>query len=44
MLLEDGRLVNRPPSDAERDKFGHGPRVKHVLDIGALGMTRRTAD
>jgi hypothetical protein len=39
VLLEEGRLVNRPPSDEERDKFGHGPRVTHVLDVGALGMT-----
>jgi hypothetical protein len=38
-LLADGRLVNRPPSDAERDTFGHGRHVKHVLDIGALGAT-----
>jgi hypothetical protein len=38
-LLADGRLVNRPPSDAERNTFGHGRHVKHVLDIGALGTT-----
>ncbi len=38
-FLAEGQLVNRPPSDEERDKFGHGPRVTHVLDVGALGMT-----
>ncbi len=32
-LIADGRLINRPPSDQERDTFGHGPRVKHVLDV-----------
>jgi hypothetical protein len=35
MQLAAGRLVNRPPTDEEREKFGHGPRVTHVLDLGA---------
>jgi hypothetical protein len=39
VLLAEGQLVNRPPSNEEREKFGHGPRVTHVLDVGALGMT-----
>jgi hypothetical protein len=32
-LILEGRLVNRAPTDRERDKFDHGPRVKHVLDV-----------
>jgi hypothetical protein len=32
--LASGRLVNRPPTEKERDQFGHGPRVTHVLDVG----------
>jgi len=35
MLLAAGRLFNRPPTDEEREKFDHGPRVTHVLDLGA---------
>jgi hypothetical protein len=38
-LIVEGQLVNRPPSDEERKKFGHGPRVTHVLDFGALSAT-----
>ncbi|OOZ75388.1 hypothetical protein BOW50_11930 [Solemya velum gill symbiont] len=34
-MLSDGRLVARTPTDAECNKFGHGPRVTHVLDLGA---------
>jgi hypothetical protein len=34
-LLATRRLVNRPPTDEERQRFGHGPRVTHVLDLGA---------
>jgi hypothetical protein len=34
-LIADGRLVNRAPTDQERDAFDLGPRVKHVLDVGA---------
>jgi hypothetical protein len=32
-LLSDGRLINRPPTAAEKTKYGHGPQVQHVLDI-----------
>ncbi len=35
MQLSAGRLVNRPPTEEEREQFGHGPRVTHVLDLGA---------
>jgi hypothetical protein len=35
MLLSAGRLVNRPPTEEERQRFGHGPRVTHVLDLRA---------
>jgi hypothetical protein len=34
MLIWDGRLVNRAPSDLERERFDLHPRVKHVLDVG----------
>jgi len=33
-LLAEGRLINRAPTDDERKSFGHGPRVKQVLDVG----------
>jgi hypothetical protein len=39
MLIAEGQLVSRPPTEEERDKFGNGPRVTHVLDVGAPGMT-----
>lgn len=35
MLLSDGRLVTRPPTDEERKKYGLGHHVKQVLDVGA---------
>jgi hypothetical protein len=39
LLVAERQLVNRPPTDQERETFGHGPRVTHVLDVGAPGMT-----
>jgi len=32
-LLQDGRLYNRPPTDAERKQYGHGPQVRQVLAV-----------
>ena len=34
MQIAAGRLVNRPPTEEEREQFGHSPRVTHVLDLG----------
>jgi RecA-family ATPase len=33
-MLSGGKLINRPPTTAEKTTFGHGPQVKHVLDLG----------
>jgi hypothetical protein len=33
-LISNGHLVNRPPTTDERAKFGHGPTVRQVLDVG----------
>jgi len=32
-LIKDGRLANRAPTNEERKKYDHGPRVKNVLDL-----------
>lgn len=32
-LIEAGRLINRPPTVDERNRFGHGGQVRHVLDV-----------
>ena len=32
-LLKSGRLVNRPPTAEERQRFGHTARVIQVLDV-----------
>lgn len=34
-LVSAGVLINRAPTSAERAKYAHGPRVTHVLDLGA---------
>lgn len=34
-LVNSGRLVARPPTDEERERFGHGRGVNFVLDLGA---------
>jgi RecA-family ATPase len=39
MLISSNRLVNRAPTKSERDKFGHGPRVTHVIDVPIKGGT-----
>jgi hypothetical protein len=32
-MLRDGKLINRAPTVEEKARYGHGPQVKHVLDL-----------
>jgi hypothetical protein len=32
-LLCSGKLINRAPTEPEKARYGHGPQVKHVLDL-----------
>jgi hypothetical protein len=34
-LLANGDLITRPPTAAEREKFGHSHQTKTVLDVPA---------